>query len=140
MKVDGSTPLRGPSAGRPARPASGSGFADALEGLSGGAAETRRTGGPAAVGALDALLAVQEVDDRAARRRQARKRGEALLDALEGLRRDLLLGAVPRDRLAAIARRIREQRTVIDDPKLTAILDEIDLRAQVELAKLGIDL
>jgi len=139
MKVDGPNPLRGPTAGRPSRSASGGGFAQALEGLSGGAAETHRTGGPAAVGGLDALLAMQEVDDRAARRRQAKRRGEALLDQLEGLRRDLLMGAVPRERLAAIARQVREQRAAVDDPALTAILDEIDLRAQVELAKLGID-
>lgn len=139
MKVDGSNPLRGPTSGRPARSVSGGGFAQALEGLSGGAAETSRAGGAAAVGRLDALLAMQEVDDRAARRSQAKRRGEALLDQLDGLRRDLLMGAVPRDRLAAIARRIREQRAAVDDPTLAAILDEIDLRAQVELAKLGID-
>jgi hypothetical protein len=138
MKVDGPNPVRGPAPARPSRAASGSGFADVLGGTGGAAAETRKASGPAPVGGLDALLAVQEVDDRAARRRQATRRGEAILDQLEGLRRDLLMGVVPKDRLLAIARQVQNQRAQLDDPLLVAVLDEIDLRAQVELAKLGL--
>lgn len=140
MKIDGPNPLRSPSAARNSRSTSGTGFADALGGAAGGPSESQRSGAPAAVGALDGLLLVQEVDDRAARRQQARQRGDAILDQLEGLRRDLLLGQVPRDRLLAIARQVRAQRVQLDDPRVVEVLDEIDLRAQVELAKLGIEL
>ena len=39
--------------------------------------------------------------------------------------------------LGQIVRLVRSRREAFDDPKLSAILDEIELRAAVELAKLG---
>jgi hypothetical protein len=39
--------------------------------------------------------------------------------------------------LVALARALRDQRAQIDDPQLIEVLDEIELRAAVELAKLG---
>lgn len=49
----------------------------------------------------------------------------------------LLLGRVPLDRLKDLLKVVDSRRTAFTDPKLTAILDEIELRAKVELAKLG---
>ena len=40
------------------------------------------------------------------------------------------------DRCESVARAVRAQREQVNDAKLTAILDEIELRAAVELAKL----
>lgn len=94
------------------------------------------------VAGLDALLAAQMVDgvgavDEDGRRQQAMiQRGEDILDRLEELRIGLLLGHVPKDRLASLARLVREQREDAQDPQLAALLDEIELRAEVELAKL----
>ena len=40
--------------------------------------------------------------------------------------------------LLALRREIKEQRVTAEDARLIAILDDIDLRASAELAKLGI--
>jgi hypothetical protein len=59
-----------------------------------------------------------------------------MLDKLEEIRLGLLLGTIPQSRLEQLAHLVRAQRELVNDPKLTAILDEIELRAAVELAKL----
>jgi len=96
----------------------------------------------APLGGVETLLAIQSVDGagdgttgRDARRRAA-QRGEKILDQLEEVRRDLLLGVIPRDRLVRLAQMLGEQREDAGDPRLAALLDEIELRAHVELAKL----
>ncbi len=86
--------------------------------------------------ALDAVLALQEVVDPLARRARARKRGEVLLDRLEDIRLGLLVGAIPRHRLEELGTMVNTARERCDDERLNAVLDEIELRAAVELAKL----
>ncbi len=92
-----------------------------------------------AVTGIDALLATQAVGDALEQehRRRLIKYGEDLLDKLEEIRHGLLLGAIPKDRLIALAQMVRTRRESIADPRLAAILDEIELRAEVELAKLS---
>jgi len=94
---------------------------------------------PSGVGMVDSLLAIQSVGDATDRegRRRLVRRGEEMLDRLEDLRRDLLLGSVPTDKLVALAQMVRMQRGNCADPQLGALLDEIELRAEVELAKLS---
>ncbi|MBM3507080.1 MAG: hypothetical protein FJX64_05030 [Alphaproteobacteria bacterium] len=65
------------------------------------------------------------------------RRGFDLLDRLDEIRMGLLMGAIPKDRLGNLVRLVRARRDGVMDPKLTAILDDIELRAMVELAKLG---
>ena len=60
-----------------------------------------------------------------------------MLDELEQIRLGLLLGQIPRARLEQLAQMVRARREQLDDPKLIAILDDIELRAAVELAKLS---
>ncbi len=94
------------------------------------------------LGGLDALLAVQGVDPDASgngRRRanqRLKDRGEDLLDRLDEIRVGLLTGSIPKARLAELARMMRAERETGVDPHLAALLDEIELRAEVELAKL----
>jgi hypothetical protein len=102
-----------------------------------GSETTARTGEAARVNSLDALLALQEVPDATARRSAGVKRGAELLDRLDEIRIALLTGTMPTERLGQIVRLVRSRREAFDDPKLTAVLDEIELRAAVELAKLG---
>ena len=83
----------------------------------------------------DSLLAAQEVPDAAVARRRSVKRGRDILGQLEGLRLALMAGAVPRLRLEQLVELVARQRTAVADPRLAAVLDEIELRAQVELAK-----
>lgn len=91
---------------------------------------------PTTVSALDALLTVQEIPDAVAGRRRAVQRGDALLDRLEDVRLALLTGVLPRERLEQLSRLAGTSRAAITDPRLNAVLDEIDLRVAVELAKL----
>jgi hypothetical protein len=60
-----------------------------------------------------------------------------MLDELEQIRLGLLLGQIPQARLEQLAQMVRARREQLDDPKLIAILDDIELRAAVELAKLS---
>ncbi len=99
--------------------------------------ETAATGGLSGVGGMDALLFAQETGDALDSRKRGRQRGETLLEKLEELRLSLLEGAVPKVKLDNIMRLVNEKRGNIDDPLLSMMLDDIDLRAQVELAKLG---
>ena len=91
------------------------------------------------VSSVQALLMAQSVDqteEREARKRTVR-RGEDLLEKLEEIRHGLLLGSIPKQQLMALAQLVRSRREFLSDPRLTALLDEIELRAEVELAKLA---
>lgn len=94
---------------------------------------------PAGIAGIDALLVVQQVDNSVERetRRRLVRRGEELLDGLEELRHGLLVGEVPAGRMVALAQQVRTRRENCADPRLAAILDEIELRVEVELAKLS---
>ncbi len=87
--------------------------------------------------AVDALLAAQSVNDATDQegRRRVIRRGEDILDRLEDLRLGLLAGGLSRERLIALAQIMRSRRESVADPRLAAVLDEIELRAEVELAK-----
>lgn len=90
------------------------------------------------VNAIDSILSIQETGDPTQERgrRQGIQYGGDLLDHLEELRRDLLLGVIEKDKLSGLAQKMRAQRRQSDDPKLNEIIDEIELRAEVEIAKL----
>ena len=117
----------------------GGGFAEKLASLDQGEEETQGVDAPSAVGGIAALLATQGVGD--SLDREARKRlvdyGNDLLDKLEELRHGLLLGAIPKEKLIALAQMVRSRRDAPSDPHLTELLNEIELRVEVELAKLS---
>jgi hypothetical protein len=94
-------------------------------------------GGTSAPSGVDALLSLQEVGDAATGRSKGLQRAGDLLDRLEEIRMGLLTGALSRENLQELARGVRQRRGETDDPKLTEILDQIELRAAVELAKYG---
>ncbi len=87
--------------------------------------------------AVESIIAIQEADDGSSRQRKAVYRAEELLDLLNEIKIGLLEGAVPRGRLDALVEVVKSRRGEVSDPKLSGILKEIDLRARVELAKLG---
>jgi hypothetical protein len=90
--------------------------------------------------ALFGLLQAQEVDAEgcAVGRRIAARRGAALLDRLEDLRIDILDGRFTPQRLLGLASAVREQRERTDDDTLNTVLGEIELRVEVEIAKLAL--
>lgn len=87
---------------------------------------------------VDSLLAIQGAEDPAARaaRQRTRQRAATLLDELEKIRMAMLGGTLTVGHMIDIADVVASHRDKITDPALTAIVDEIDLRAQVELAKM----
>lgn len=112
----------------------GSGFSGHLD-ETGAASEAGPTTGAGAINSVGAVLGAQEVEDALARASRGKARAKDLLDLLDNLRLELLAGGLTKERLMQLARVISQRRPQISDPQLTAILDEIDLRAQVELAK-----
>ena len=94
---------------------------------------------PAAVGALDVLLALAAADSGISKEatRKAKKRAADLLELLEQMRAGLLDGELPASAIRQLSQIIATHRDSAIDPRLAEILDAIDLWAQVELAKLG---
>lgn len=147
MKVEGSkgtSSVQGAGRAGKAAPAGKPGeFSAELDRITG----ADETAGPEGVDQVNSLvgvggiLAAQSVDPDGApdhRERQRRaQRGTEILDRLEEVRRGLLVGAIPKDRLADLARFVREKRERGADPVISRLLDEIELRAEVELAKLS---
>ena len=86
--------------------------------------------------AMDALISIQEVPDATARRAKAIARAEDMLDILEELKIAILTGALPRSRVTRLTRIVEDARGEVAGDELSTVLDEIELRARVELAKL----
>ncbi|MBL8779405.1 MAG: flagellar assembly protein FliX [Alphaproteobacteria bacterium] len=135
MKVDGPRPIETVRSTR-ARSASGAGgaFAPAMQ-------EDVRSAAPMAGGspiaAVDTLIALQEMPDSMAGKARAARRGRDVLDLLDDVRDGMLAGGVSRTVLKRLVALVEEKREDFVDPGLAAVLDEIDLRARVELAKLN---
>jgi hypothetical protein len=86
------------------------------------------------------MLAVQALAASEEGRRRAIRRGAALLATLDELQTALLEDeAAPEPIAARLAQQLSKREPVEDDPDLTAILGAIELRAQVEIAKIERD-
>ena len=136
MKIDRFSGPKTTAARRGGRSVStgGGGFASALADTPEPAASPAGAG---PVQALNALLAVQEVGDSGDGRGRARRRAEDLLDKLDELRLAIMLGEVPLAQLEHLAAQLGQRQEADADPKLAEIINEIEVRAAVELAKRG---
>ena len=133
MKVVGPNGVSTPASTRTTRSASGFSLGQAPAAASPSAATaSAATGG---VSNVSALMALQGVEGPLEKRRRAIRRGGGLLDRLEELKLALLTGDADEASLDQLARTLREERTDDGDEQLSALLDQIDLRASVELAK-----
>ena len=139
MKVDPTGTPRGAPIRRKERSerTSEGGFADSLPRESGSASGGGATTGSGPVGGVGSLLALQEVPDAMTGRARAKQRGEELLDQLEAIRLGLLEGRLSAGQIERLAARVAERRQSVDDPNLESVLAAIEVRAAVELAKLG---
>lgn len=99
--------------------------------------EAGATSAPAPVAGVSLFMALQaaEAATDQEQRRRAVNHADELLDELEDLRLGLLLGTYTTSQLQNLASRVRQQRLQISDPALLSLLDDIELRASVELAK-----
>lgn len=92
--------------------------------------------GPGPIAALDSILMLQGMDDSTQGKSKAMAHGEQLLDLLDSVRDGLLAGGIPRATLNKLAAAVTRRHEAFADPKLQDVLDQIELRAHVELAKL----
>ena len=100
--------------------------------------ESRQAAAPKASASLDALLAMQSIeDDPTERRRRSVRRGRGALDALDELKLGLLSGKLDNAMVARLRAAAADLKASSGDPGLDAVLAEIELRVEVELAKAG---
>lgn len=134
MRIDANNRPTG-VAGRGAAGKAGSGPAFVPAGGEGGA-RVASAAPVAPTAGLDSILALQMVGTSTEGRRRALRRGSNLLDTLEAIKADVLLGHVSAERLDVLMHELGAMREKIE-PGLDNVLDDIELRARVELAKLG---
>lgn len=97
----------------------------------------RSVAGPANVTNLDALLSLQAVDNPLNSKKETAERGVDLLDWLEEMRLSMLSGKLSPAQVQRLAQKVKNLGRTGDE-KLDSILAEIDMRARVELAKVGV--
>lgn len=136
MKIDRLTQPRS-SAKRRAGATSASGSGAFAKALAGTVSQSPEAAAAAPVQTINALLALQEVDDATQHPSRGRRRAEDILDRLEDLRLSLVFGTVSLERLERLADLLAQRDETIDDPQLSEIINEIEIRAAVELAKRG---
>ncbi len=135
MKINSATGMSmGTASGGVRR--SGDGFSLSKSG------DAQKSAGPAQASAafgalgLDALLAIQSEDDvLTSRRRRQVKRSHDILDALDDIKVSVLSGDLDDEALLRLHGLIALHREDIEDNRLQGVLNEIETRAFVELAK-----
>jgi len=139
MKVSKTGSVKGSTAvgGKKKVSATGPAFSDSLKNVQ-GTSEAAPLVDAQGVGSVDALLSVQEtvVESDHHSRTQARAYGDDLLTRLDELRIGIIDGHFSKEKLTGLAGRLRQKRQLSDDPVLNQLIDEIELRAEVEIAKL----
>ncbi len=137
MKVGETKGSNGAAKAKKTSSSQASGKADFSQYVHGGVSEASGADATQSIAQLDALLSVQETEDpmqRSARKR-AYVRADAILNKLEEVRMKMLGGNLTLGHMIDVADVVASHRDKINDPQLTAIMDEVDLRAQVEIAK-----
>lgn len=92
---------------------------------------------PVNVGGVNLFVALQAAEHFTGQeeRRRALNHADDLLSELEDLQTGLLLGTYTVSQLRNLSSRLRQQRALVNDPGLKSLMDDIELRAAVELAK-----
>jgi hypothetical protein len=101
------------------------------------AAENRAVSPPKAAANIDALLAMQGIEDPVERRKRSVQRGKGALDVLDDLKIGLLSGNFNASTVSRLRDAAANLKSTSGDPGLDAVLSEIELRVEVELAKAG---
>jgi hypothetical protein len=102
------------------------------------ASDIRSASAPKAAANIDALLALQGIqEDPAERRKRSVQRGRGALDVLDDLKIGLLSGNFDASTVNRLRHAAANLKSSSGDPGLDSLLSEIELRVEVELAKAG---
>ena len=114
----------------------GENFADYLSGLADKQEPKIQT--TSNIASVDTIFLAQAVDDEEEKqiKRKLINKGKTLLNKLEEIRNGLLIGEISKDKLIEISRLVKQKNADTNDEKLKDIIEEIELRVEVELAKL----
>jgi Class II flagellar assembly regulator len=100
--------------------------------------EARPVNVPKAAANIDALLAMQGIEeDPVERRKRSVQRGKGALDVLDALKIGLLSGNFDASTVSRLRDAAANLKSTSGDPGLDTVLSEIELRVEVELAKAG---
>jgi hypothetical protein len=100
--------------------------------------DSRAMVAPKAAANIDALLAMQGIEeDPTERRKRSVQRGKGALDVLDDLKIGLLSGNFDASTVTRLRDAAANLKSSSGDPGLDAVLSEIELRVEVELAKAG---
>jgi class II flagellar assembly regulator FliX len=126
----------GPSAATPGKTVrrSGSGGFTLSEGEA--ASGPIANAGVRSIGGIDVLIALQGVEDPTERRRRAVARGRTALDVLDALKIGLLSDGLDAGMVGRLRAAVSGLKDGSGDPMLDGVLAEIELRVEVELAKM----
>lgn len=115
---------------------SGENFADYLK--SGNINNKTEINTSSSITTTGAIFAAQMIDDEEEKqiKKKLIKKANTLLDNLEEIRQEIIFGAVSKEKLIEISRLVKQRNVDTSDEKLKEILAEIELRVEVELAKL----
>ena len=92
--------------------------------------------GVRSIGGIDILIALQGIEEPGERRRRAVARGRTALDALDELKIGLLTGGLDGATVFKLKAAVSGLKDGSGDPMLDGVLAEIELRLEVELAKM----
>ena len=134
MRIQGTSAAAAPATSSTARRTASGTFSLDSENTARAATATTGTRN---IGGIDALLALQGVEEPGERRRKAVKRGRTALDALDALKLGLLSGNLDTGALARLKAVTGGLAEPSGDPNLDTVLAEIELRVEVELAQVG---
>lgn len=134
MRIQGPNGTTGPGPAGPARRAHSTSFSLPD---TGSADEAKGASAPRALAGIDALIALQGVEDVTERRSRAIRRGRSALDVLDELKMGLLAGSLDQTMVQRLRTAAAELKSASGEPALDQVLAEIELRVEVELAKVA---
>jgi hypothetical protein len=136
MKIDGPSTTSSTQASK-RKKLSGSQGSDAFSSLLDDATAASGADAPTAASLSPAIAPIFSNEQEQESRQQALQRGSDLLDELDKLRHGLLMGSFSVESLQRMKERLTSNAPSLSDPRLLSLMQEIDTRVAVELAKLG---
>ena len=88
------------------------------------------------ISSVDAVVGLQEITGDNTDERGAKNRANLILDKLEDIRMGLLMGQIPKSNLEELSKILAVARERSIDSSLLEIIEDVELRAKIELAKL----